>query len=130
MGWVEAGRRFPRDIWCLAAPSLGFLAPDIYLDEFQDWSCAYAHKNAALFRRTRDDTCGFRSATMACSESPCTYIGRRNTMLVASCSATSHAPSCKAGGVCQAESSNGLPGAKYNPNWPASGPSQKRSSPP
>src|ERR687885_61286 len=44
--------------------------------------------------------------------------------------ATSHAPQSNASGTCQCDRSNVAPGGKYSSNWPPSGPSQKRSSPP
>ena len=51
-------------------------------------------------------------------------------MRSASCAATSKAPSLTAGGVHQWSRSKGSPFLKKIENWPPSGPSQKRSSPP
>jgi beta-galactosidase GanA len=59
-GQYPSGGPLPHliDLWKLGAPSLGFLAPDIYFPEFAYWSSAYARADNALFipeaQRTAD----------------------------------------------------------------------------
>ena len=50
-GQYPSGGPLPHlfDIWRLAAPTIDFLAPDIYLPNFSDWTARYARADNPLF---------------------------------------------------------------------------------